>query len=360
MVSRAIFLLCATASCASDASPEQACDSERSTVMRTREPIYYGGAESRYLALAAAEQAAVVALTSEGPELALCTGTLIAPTWILTAEHCTALTSPVAVIDTAGGPIRSPIVSMHVHPGTGVALFEIEARAIDLALVFPIRIATTPVDSSWIGQLVELAGFGATEARASFERRFVVESVANVTPDSIVVDGQGRSGACLGDSGGPLLIRGTDGSVQVAGLLSAGAAHCLGLDQYTRLDTIEDWVLERTGDFTKPAPCGGISREGSCFFGRSVWCDAGTLQSETCVAPAACGWSADENGYRCIGRALDVCEGMDAAGICSGSAAERCDRGTRVSESCTCGRVCARSPQTGNVECVAAESHGLP
>ena len=360
MASKAIFLLCASASCAPDASPENACDSERSASMRTREPIYYGGAESRYLALDAAEQAAVVALTSEGPELGLCTGTLIAPTWILTTEHCTALTSPVAVVDAADGPTRLPIVSMHVHPGTDVALFEIDAYAIDLALVFPIRIDPTPVDSSWIGQLVELAGFGATEELTSLERRFVVESVADVTPDSVVVDGQGRSGACLGDSGGPLLIRATDGSVRVAGVLWAGAANCLGLDEYTRLDTIYDWVLERTGDFTKPAPCGGVTNEGSCFFGRSVWCDAGTLQSETCVDQTACGWSADESGYRCIGPDLDPCAGVGTTGTCAGSAAERCDRGTLVSESCTCGRVCARSPRTGNVECVAAESHGLP
>jgi secreted trypsin-like serine protease len=57
-----------------------------------------------------------------------------------------------------------------------------------------------------------------------------------------VVDGEGRTGACAGDSGGPLLVADSSGQARVAGVLDRGSADCLGLDLYTRIDALADWI----------------------------------------------------------------------------------------------------------------------
>ncbi len=355
-----MILLCSLTACENEGAPKAACGSEASSVASLSEPIFYGAPESLYLALDPMERAAIVHVVTEDPVPALCSGTVIAPAWILTAKHCAELTGALAVIDSPSGTIRRRILSSAVHPSADVALLEIDAGAIDLDFVFPIRADATPVDSSWTGRLVELAGFGSTEEQTSLERRFVVEPIVEVTTESLVVDGKGRSGACLGDSGGPLLLRSPDGSVRVAGVLSSGATNCLGRDVYTRLDLISSWLAEITGDFSEPSPCGGITFEGSCFWDRAVWCESGTIHGEACSDATRCGWGL-EGAYRCVREELDPCAGIDAAGVCDGSVARRCDRGTPVSESCNpCGQICVRSTQSGRVECVSEWSHAAP
>jgi secreted trypsin-like serine protease len=51
----------------------------------------------------------------------------------------------------------------------------------------------------------------------------------------------GKTGACVGDSGGPLLGKTMDGRIEVLGLLEAGSASCTGEDFYTRLDRLKSW-----------------------------------------------------------------------------------------------------------------------
>lgn len=56
-----------------------------------------------------------------------------------------------------------------------------------------------------------------------------------------MVHGHGNSGACSGDSGGPLLARDEHGRVRVVGLLDAGHASCVEDDRYTRTDVLASW-----------------------------------------------------------------------------------------------------------------------
>ena len=80
------------------------------------------------------------------------------------------------------------------------------------------------------------------------ELRFAEEPIAEIGPLEISMDGQGRTGACAGDSGGPLLVADGSGSPRIAGVLSAGSVDCLGVDLYVRSDSFLRWVEAKIAD----------------------------------------------------------------------------------------------------------------
>ncbi len=82
----------------------------------------------------------------------------------------------------------------------------------------------------------------------------MTERVTSVEESFIITDGAGVSGACNGDSGGPLLTRDASGELQLAGVLSGGSASCTGVDEYVRADAIADWATARI-EATHDARC---------------------------------------------------------------------------------------------------------
>jgi hypothetical protein len=93
-----------------------------------------------------------------------------------------------------------------------------------------------------VDQQAQLAGFGLTEDDTIGLRLFTDEVVIDDDGELITVDGEGQRGACLGDSGGPLLIRDGAGNVRVVGVLSHGSASCLNIDRYVLLYQVRDWL----------------------------------------------------------------------------------------------------------------------
>jgi hypothetical protein len=211
---------------------EQACVVDR---------IHHGLAEPAALELDPDELAAIVAVYP--PERhTLCSGVVVAEGVVLTAAHCIDPQAPthLRVGYWAPGSPEARVVLATVHPRLDVALLVVDALALPSALD-PIPVYDEPIDEAWIGHPVELAGYGFTELGELGELRFVTEPIVDVEEDAIVVHGHGRSGACGGDSGGPLLARDDAGRVRVIGLLDAGHASCVQDDRYTRMDVLADW-----------------------------------------------------------------------------------------------------------------------
>jgi secreted trypsin-like serine protease len=245
------------------------------------------------LAVTAAPSSAVVggrdASAGEYPSVAeitfgpfLCTGTLISPTWVLSAGHCSSITGgavaspaswPAAAINVRiGGVTQSdgeqvPVKQAIVHPdylltdGYDISLLE---------LTRPSAQAPTPVAgpgerSIWMpGTLESIVGWGATSEGGDLPDR-LQEAEVPITTDAycdaayggideatMVCAGfpEGGVDTCQGDSGGPMFGRTAAGALRVVGATSwgEGCARPGKPGVYARVadETLRPWIASHT------------------------------------------------------------------------------------------------------------------
>ena len=187
-----------------------------------------------------------------------CTGTLVAPTWIVTAGHCSSITG-VAVATPIGQPgqaIDVRLNSVKAHEGEGqlapvkrvvvhpqyvftnnksydVALLEL-ASPVSLPTV---KVAGAGEEALWKpGTMATIAGFGATEWDGD-SPDVLQEAQVPIVDDAVAAAAyegdfenrtqigagfpQGGVDTCQGDSGGPLLVP-TNGTFRLVGDTSYG------------------------------------------------------------------------------------------------------------------------------------------
>lgn len=326
-----------------------------SSLVAAREALTFGATGSALLRLGYDQRAAVVRLTSASGA-GSCSGTVVAASWVLTAAHCADLLTENDILYTTMHGCTLPLghVARKVHhPSLDLLLVELDEPSSAMA-PRPIEPNVVPDEAQdLLHSFVELAGYGLTDSNVSGELRFLVAEVVGIDASAITVDGPERSGACFGDSGGPLLQRCGGGAACVVGVLSRGSVTCGGMDSYIRVDAAREWLAEYL-----PAPavvgsvsCGDVSAEGMCLGARAVHCGANGLVSAGCDNSEPCSWSDDAQGYRCSGE-VGGCEHVTQLGLCAGEVALTCDAGRLVAQDCRAkNQRCLRAPPTAVAQC---------
>lgn len=212
----------------------------------------------------------------------LCTGTLISPTWVLSAGHCSSVTGgavaspaswPAQLINVRIGGVtqddgeRVPVTQAIVHPdylltdGYDISLLELSRPS----AMSPTQLAAAGERALWTaGTLETIAGWGTTEEGGSLPDR-LQEAEVPITTDAYCDDAydgideatmvcagfpEGGVDTCQGDSGGPMFGRTPAGALRVVGATSwgEGCARPGKPGVYARVadDTLRSWIASHT------------------------------------------------------------------------------------------------------------------
>jgi len=197
-----------------------------------------------------------------------CTGSLIAPTLVLTVAHCVQPGAEYKIVEYGSGrkPELKDVTRVAVHPGfqmqsmlahratADVALLQLAspAKGVTAAVLGVPRLPIAPGNSFTIagigvtvrgdgksGGIVRAASLIATGKPGTLQIR-LVDPAAQGARDGL--------GACTGDSGGPVFEDGAVGPV-IVGVVSwstgpNGSAGCGGLTGVTPLTLYRDWIFQ--------------------------------------------------------------------------------------------------------------------
>lgn len=281
---------------------------------------------------------AVAALLGRVPgsdQAGLCTATLIRPTWMLTAAHCSdpavagegneyevrfapnaRETPPDRVVRVRRVLWNRDFDSANLPAGNDIALVELERPA--PAGITPVPFITGPLPSSLEGSTVRLVGYGLDdgfdmEGASAGIKRTVNVTLNTIGPQTLAVGTFGAT-SCNGDSGGPAFAT-IGGRETLIGVTSYGFIFCIAAANYTRVDVQLPWIDANLSDGPTCTPscagkeCGSDGCDGSCgSCGSGESCSAGSCVPES---PGGCPDEDEPNddaghpGTLCAGDTVD-------------------------------------------------------
>jgi len=312
-----------------------------------------------------------------------CTGTLVAPSVVLTAAHCVSgrrsTISPDDVRFGIGTDMTSPLASIEVEAvyrhssyangpdderyDFGVLVLAEPADEY-VPSIIPIGVNRASLSSALEGQRGQVGGFGQTHPNDDSNRRkfWTTEEIVDVSSIGVAVDGNGTSAVCFGDSGGPLFRTFPDGAIRTIGVLSWGDESCLDVDHFARIDAQLAWIEGVAGPLPDPGsvtpdagtPDAGTPDAGTPDAGTP---DAGTPDAGTPDAGTPDAGTPDagtpDAGTPDSGVSPGECGSLTYGGTCADGIAIWCDDGAIQALDCgRCGQRCAFAGASVGFFCV--------
>lgn len=213
----------------------------------------------------------------------LCTGSVIAPSVILTAAHC------VSPLETGAGAEFTVITSADVDDSAGheLAVSAVHANPLwssdsledghDQGIVIlsqptslrPLPINRQSLARSLLGRPVRIVGYGlddGSQQTGAGIKRQALTKLGSIFANVILV-GDSRRGTCNGDSGGPAFMN-IAGIETIVGTTSYGNADCTDGGFDARVDTDLAFIEQYLPSDCRPAcdgrSCGGDGCGNSC------------------------------------------------------------------------------------------------
>lgn len=216
-------------------------DAEDEEVEKSADEIVGGGVDFGSPSVVLVE----IAQTASAPFGAICTGTVIAPTKVLTAAHCVAGNAKFRVFFGTSvnvGGRRIGVTKAVAHPGYRASVLNVNDVAV-LTLASPagvrsVPLAAAPPKGAWVAAVGfgRITAYDANYVSAGTKRRVGIQ--VNSVTNTVVNAGRANHTTCNGDSGGPLLYRGA-----VTGVLATGPIPCeIGAANWVRTDALQSWI----------------------------------------------------------------------------------------------------------------------